>query len=162
MSVTSNSFPIPDIMNIRIILIVFFSVIALTCAHEITYSACGSPSGEVTKVDVHPCPRQPCKLKIGRNYKIQVTFTSKVQSQSSKAVVHGIIEGLPLPFPFQNDDGCKSGIQCPIEGQKTYDYMVELPVKDYYPELELTIKWELRDDTGSNLFCIMFPVKIRK
>jgi len=150
-------------MNIRIVLIVLFSVIALTCAREIKYSACSSPSGYVTKVDVHPCVREPCTLKRGRNYTIQVTFTSKVQSQSSKAVVHAIIAGVAKPFSgIENDDGCKSGIQCPIEDQKTYDYVVELPVRDHYPELQLNIKWELKDDTRSNLFCIKFPVRISK
>lgn len=60
-------------------------------------------------------------------------------SQTSKAVVHGVIAGIPVPFPIPNDDGCKSGIQCPIQKQKTYSYVNQLPVKADYPSVSLTI-----------------------
>lgn len=61
-----------------------------------------------------------------------------VESQTSKAVVHGIIAGIAVPFPIPIEDGCKSGIQCPIQKQQNYHYMTALPVKSEYP----AVSWE--------------------
>lgn len=61
------------------------------------------------------------------------------QSQGSKAVVHGIVMGIPVPFPIPESDGCKSGITCPIEKNKTYNYVNKLPVKSEYPSVSDTV-----------------------
>lgn len=58
-----------------------------------------------------------------------------VESQKSKAVVHGIIAGIPVPFPIPMEDGCKSGIKCPIHTQQSYHYVNALPVKSEYPSV---------------------------
>lgn len=55
-----------------------------------------------------------------------------VESQTSKALVHGIIAGVAIPFPIPIEDGCKSGIECPIKKQ-AYHYLNSLPVKSEYP-----------------------------
>lgn len=56
-----------------------------------------------------------------------------VPSQESTAVVHGVIAGVPIPFAIPIVDGCKSGIECPIQNGQTYHYVATLPVKDEYP-----------------------------
>lgn len=56
-----------------------------------------------------------------------------VESQTSTALVHGIIAGVPVPFPIPIEDGCKSGIQCPIQNGQQYHYQNSLPVKSEYP-----------------------------
>ena len=50
-------------------------------------------------------------------------------------MVHGIVMGIPVPFPIPESDGCKSGIRCPIEKDKTYNYVNKLPVKSEYPSV---------------------------
>ncbi|XP_061700097.1 NPC intracellular cholesterol transporter 2-like [Syngnathoides biaculeatus] len=140
--------------------VVLLCLIGLTCADPVKYTDCGSPSGKVTMVDITPCTSQPCQLHKGQSYSVNVTFSSGVQSQTSKAVVHGIIAGVPVPFPIPVDDGCKSGIRCPIQKQTGYHYVNELPVKTAYPAIKLVVEWELRDDLNQDLFCIRFPVQI--
>ncbi|KAJ0041608.1 hypothetical protein NL108_012563, partial [Boleophthalmus pectinirostris] len=56
-----------------------------------------------------------------------------VETLKSTAVVHGVIAGVPVPFPIPVSDGCQSGINCPIEMQKFYNYVTTLPVKTEYP-----------------------------
>lgn len=58
-----------------------------------------------------------------------------VVSQTSTAVVHGVIAGVPIPFPIPIEDGCKSGIQCPIQMKQQYHYLNSLPVKSEYPSV---------------------------
>ncbi|XP_005724123.1 epididymal secretory protein E1 [Pundamilia nyererei] len=135
-------------------------LIGFSCAETVKFLDCGSVSGKVATVEITPCPSQPCKLKRGDSYTVNVTFTSTVPSQESTAVVHGVIAGVPIPFAIPNVDGCKSGIQCPIQNGQTYHYVATLPVKDEYPALKLVVEWELRDDNTKDLFCIKFPVEL--
>ena len=120
----------------------------------------GSVVGVIKEVNVNPCPTQPCKLHKGQSYGVNVTFASSTQSQSSKAVVHGIVLGVSIPFPIPEPDGCKSGINCPIQKDKTYSYLNKLPVKNEYPSIKLVVQWELQDDKDQRLFCWQIPVQI--
>ncbi|XP_061651398.1 NPC intracellular cholesterol transporter 2-like isoform X2 [Phyllopteryx taeniolatus] len=140
--------------------VVLLCLMGLSSADPVKYFDCGSPSGKVTIVDITPCASQPCQLHKGQSYSVNVTFSSIVQSRTSRAVVHGIIVGVPVPFPIPVDDGCKSGIQCPIQKRQGYHYVNELPVKMTYPAMKLVVEWELRDDGNQDLFCIRFPVQI--
>uniref|UniRef100_A0A3Q2GUW1 NPC intracellular cholesterol transporter 2 n=1 Tax=Equus caballus TaxID=9796 RepID=A0A3Q2GUW1_HORSE len=106
---------------------------ASALANPVHFKDCGSQVGVVKEVNVNPCSTQPCQLHKGQSYSVNVTFTSNTQSQSSKAVVHGIVLGVPVPFPIPEPDGCKSGISCPIQKDKSYNYVNKLPVKSEYP-----------------------------
>ncbi|KAM4542693.1 NPC intracellular cholesterol transporter 2-like [Odontesthes bonariensis] len=147
-------------MDGRFGLIVLLCLMGLTCANPVKFVDCGSTSGKVVMVDINPCATQPCQLQRGKSYSVNVTFASGVESKTSTAVVHGIIAGVHVPFPIPNGDGCKSGIECPIQKQQTYHYQTALPVKSEYPAIKLVVQWELRDDNKQDLFCIRFPVQI--
>lgn len=140
--------------------ILLFSFAALICAEPVKFIDCGSAVGKVSLVDIHPCPKQPCQLHKGQSYAVNVTFSSAVESKTSKALVHGVIAGVPIPFPIPIEDGCKSGIECPIQKETSYHYVNQLPVKTEYPSIRLVVEWELRDDTNKDLFCIKFPVQL--
>ncbi|KAB1277857.1 NPC intracellular cholesterol transporter 2 [Camelus dromedarius] len=152
-----------------------FLLLALSAsalAEPVHFKDCGSVVGVIKEVNVNPCPTQPCKLHKGQSYGVNVTFASSTQSQSSKAVVHGIVLGVSIPFPIPEPDGCKSGINCPIQKDKTYSYLNKLPVKNEYPSvsdlvvedakglIKLVVQWELQDDKDQRLFCWQIPVQI--
>ncbi|KAG8514256.1 NPC intracellular cholesterol transporter 2 [Galemys pyrenaicus] len=98
-------------------------------------SFAGSEVGVIKELNVSPCPVQPCKLRKGQSYSVNATFTSTTQSQTSVAVVHGIVLGVPVPYTIPESDGCKCGINCPIQKGKTYSYVNKLPVKSDYPSV---------------------------
>ncbi|XP_008565739.1 PREDICTED: epididymal secretory protein E1 [Galeopterus variegatus] len=125
-----------------------FLLLALSAAAQaepVRYKDCGSVVGVIKEVNVRPCPTQPCQLNKGQSYSVNVTFTSSIQSINSTALVHGIVMGFPVPFPIPEPDGCKSGINCPIQKGKTYSYLNKLPVKSEYPAVSDIIV----EDTGS-------------
>ncbi|XP_016101635.1 epididymal secretory protein E1 isoform X2 [Sinocyclocheilus grahami] len=124
-------------MDYRVLGLVLLSLLAYTNAEQVKFVDCGSVEGKVTEVDIQPCSQQPCQLHKGQSYSVNVTFTSGVESKTSAAVVHGVVAGIPVPFPIPQSDGCKSGIQCPIEPQKTYSYVNQLPVKNEYPAVSV-------------------------
>ncbi|XP_068821370.1 NPC intracellular cholesterol transporter 2 isoform X2 [Capricornis sumatraensis] len=138
----------------------FLALSASALAEPVKFKDCGSGVGVIKEVNVSPCPTQPCKLHKGQSYSVNVTFTSNTQSQSSKAVVHGIVMGIPVPFPIPESDGCKSGIRCPIEKDKTYNYVNKLPVKSEYPSIKVVVEWELTDDKNQRFFCWQIPIEL--
>ncbi|XP_053132917.1 NPC intracellular cholesterol transporter 2 [Hemicordylus capensis] len=121
---------------------------------------CGSKDGNIVEVNVSPCPTEPCLLHKGESYSVNVTFSSKIQSKGSQAKVYGEMLHVDIPFPLEQSDGCKSGINCPIEIGHSYSYLNKLPVKSDYPSLKLIVKWTLLDDQGEMLFCWKIPVEI--
>ncbi|XP_052009259.1 NPC intracellular cholesterol transporter 2 [Xyrauchen texanus] len=147
-------------MDYRVICVILLSFLAYTNAEPVRFLDCGSEDGKVFEVDILPCSKQPCQLHKGQSYTVNVTFSSDVISQTSKAVVHGVLAGLPVPFPIPVEDGCKCGILCPIQPQQMYSYVNQLPVKSEYPAIKLVVEWELKDDSSKDLFCIKFPVQI--
>lgn len=105
-------------------------------------------------------PSQPCTFHKGRMATIALPFTPTSQISTVKAEVHGIIGGVPIPFPLQNSDGCRnSGLTCPLVAGEQYTYQASLPVRKIYPSIGLKVKWELKDGSNS-LVCIMIDVKL--
>ncbi|XP_020019135.1 NPC intracellular cholesterol transporter 2 [Castor canadensis] len=139
----------------------FLALFAVARAEPVHFKDCGSTVGVIKEVNVSPCPTQPCELDKGLSYTVNVTFTSSTQSKNSTASVHGILFGVPVPFPIPEPDGCKSGISCPIQKDKTYSYLNKLPVKSEYPSVKVVVEWKLEDDKLQNLFCWRIPIQIK-
>ncbi|KAM9646071.1 NPC intracellular cholesterol transporter 2 [Trichechus inunguis] len=147
-------------MRIQAAAFLLLALSAASLAEPVFFKDCGSVVGVIKEVNVSPCPTQPCQLLKGQSYSVNVTFTSNTFSRNSTASVHGIVMGLPVPFPIPEPDGCKSGIDCPIQKDKTYYYVNKLPVKHEYPSIKLVVEWELLDDKGQRLFCWKIPLEI--
>ncbi|XP_051873121.1 NPC intracellular cholesterol transporter 2-like [Pristis pectinata] len=141
-------------------LLVLLGLWGLSAAEPVKFKDCGSESGNLTTVDITACTSLPCQLHKGKTYGVNVTFVSFTASETSKAVVHGIMAGVPLPFTLPNDDGCKSGIQCPIRKGQQYNYINSLAIKEEYPSVKLVVQWQLKDDKSRDIFCWEIPVEI--
>ncbi|KAM4853144.1 NPC intracellular cholesterol transporter 2 isoform 1-T2 [Thomomys bottae] len=148
-------------MRFLAVVFLFQAFIASTLAEPVRFKDCGSAVGVIKEINVSPCPIQPCQLDKGQSYSVNVTFTSNTQSKNSTALVRGILFGVPVPFPIPEADGCKSGISCPIQKDKTYSYLNKLPVKSEYPSMKLVVEWLLQDDKNRNLFCWKIPIEIK-
>jgi len=117
--------------------------------------------GKVRSVTVAGCDNTPCLLRTGTDVSLTVDFTSLVETDKVKAVVHGIIGGVPLPFPFPHSDACQdSGLTCPLHNGVNNTYTTTLPIQKSYPKIKVIVKWELQDDSKKDLFCIEIPAAI--
>lgn len=68
---------------------------------------------------------------------------AEIESQGSKARVYGEMLHVDVPFPIPEPDGCKSGIQCPIQKGHSYSYLNKLPVKSEYPSVSMQAAGQL-------------------
>ncbi|XP_061467726.1 NPC intracellular cholesterol transporter 2 isoform X2 [Rhineura floridana] len=141
-------------------LLLLLAASSAVLAEPLRFVDCGSKDGSISEVNVSPCPTQPCLLHKGASYSVNITFSSKIDSQGSQAKVYGEMLHMDIPFPLDQPDGCKSGIKCPIQKDHSYSYLNKLPIKSEYPSIKLVVKWELLDDEGHLMFCWKIPVQI--
>ncbi|XP_061195262.1 NPC intracellular cholesterol transporter 2-like [Saccostrea echinata] len=111
--------------------------------------------GQLSSIDVDPCPMEPCALPHGKNITLRATFTPNVDSATFKSSVHGIILGLPVPYGVPA--GSLSG---PIVAGQEVVYTNTLHVSPLYPLIQLNVKWEVLDEHNRDLFCFLIPVHI--
>ncbi|XP_035232002.1 NPC intracellular cholesterol transporter 2-like, partial [Stegodyphus dumicola] len=82
-------------------------------------------------------------------------------SESAKAVVHGVVSGISMPFPVPNADACQHGnLECPLQSGQTYIYENEIEIRNTYPTVRADVKYELKDAKKENLACVLLPVKV--
>ncbi|KFM63623.1 Protein NPC2-like protein, partial [Stegodyphus mimosarum] len=96
-----------------------------------------SKSGKILDVQLTGCEETDiCELKRGETYTYQIQFESLTDSESAKTVVHGIVNGVSMPFPVQNPNACENGnLDCPLETGKSYTYLNEVEVRKSYPSV---------------------------
>ncbi|XP_053668538.1 NPC intracellular cholesterol transporter 2 homolog a [Anopheles marshallii] len=119
--------------------------------------------GRYSSVEVSNCAESDasCVLKRNSNATISITFTSAEDLSELKAVVHGIILGMEVPFKLPNDNGCKdSGLDCPLAKDTSYRYSTTLPVLKQYPKVSVEVKWELKAG-DKDVLCVLIPAKIQ-
>jgi len=149
-------------INYFILTIVLAGLFGINQAVQVEFKDCGSKEANISKVEVEPCEDPKfCGLKKGTSPKISVTFAPKGEVTAVKAVVHGVIRGIPIPFPLPHSDGCtESGLACPIAAGASVTYWQQLEIKSEYPNLVVVVKWELKDQADNDLVCFMLKTRI--
>lgn len=143
-----------------LVAVVLLMFVGVDC---IQWKSCdASGRSKIANVSISDCEQTPiCILKKGTNVTISVAFTINEDSKTAKVVVHGIVSGVPVPFPPDNPDGCKdSNLQCPLKNGNSYVYKTAIYIKKSYPKMKLVVKWELQDDNSNDIFCVEVPVEI--
>ncbi|GLH14267.1 Ecdysteroid-regulated 16 kDa protein [Gryllus bimaculatus] len=137
-------------------------VIFVATSYGFPVKDCGSKEGKLAKVSLSCSGDTECILKRNSNVTITMQFTPLEDVKELTALVHGIIEGLPVPFPLPNPNACEdSGIQCPLKKGNVYNYSAHFFVKHSYPKVRVTVKWEMKDENKNDLLCLLIPARIR-
>jgi Niemann-Pick C2 protein len=90
--------------------------------------------------------------------------------------------GIWVPFPLPNPNGCRdSGVQCPVAAGQTFTYQEELAIQSIFPsvrtlssqsflycrdfkvlffQINVVVKWILKDQDKNPVFCVIVPAKI--
>ncbi|PNF14713.1 hypothetical protein B7P43_G09346 [Cryptotermes secundus] len=147
--------------------VLFFAVMwafVFPNAFSVPIEDCGSKVGSFTNVAISSCKGTDpvCILRKKSNVTLDILFTTNVTDNSVKAEVHGIIQGLPIPWPVQNPNACQSsGLTCPLEPGNKYHYTATFRILQSYPTMHLQVKWELKNENGDDIVCALIPVKIK-
>jgi Niemann-Pick C2 protein len=111
-------------------------------------------------VVVTPCDSQPCELHHGTNVTINISFTPSKDFSSLNTIIKGKIGPIWVPFPIDNNDACvNSGLTCPIRTGELAHFTLTLPIRSYYPDINVIVEIELKNDDGVAV-CIDLPLKI--
>lgn len=137
-------------------------VFSLVIFSTIAYKDCGSTGPHVDRVLINGQDNKGVViLKRGQTANLTVEFTASENTAKATSVVHGIIAGIPVPFQIPDDNAC-DGMKpsCPIVTNQKYIYNASLDVKKIYPKMTLIVKWEITDDNGKDLICVVIPATI--
>ncbi|VUZ48045.1 unnamed protein product [Hymenolepis diminuta] len=145
-----------------ILSLILFSVLCRASIPGLVDCSTPSSQGKYINASIIPCNEDPCVLEKGHNTSINIQFIPAEVVKGGKIVVHGIISGIPVPFPLPDNNLChflKSGCDAQPNILTEMDY--SLYVKETYPSIHIGIKWQLVDDLGVDLICIKFPAKLQ-
>ncbi|CAO1419541.1 unnamed protein product [Diamesa hyperborea] len=149
---------------IQIVILVLINYVMYS--QSVEFTDCGSVTGSFSKISVTNCSStegKRCILTRNSNATIQIDFSlnNDVEVTEVKAVCHGIIMGMAVPFPLPNSDGCSGcNLVCPLKKGENYEYSTTLPVLKVYPQATVDVKWELKDNNNNVIICVLIPAKI--
>ncbi|CAF3665491.1 unnamed protein product [Rotaria socialis] len=143
-----------------------FVLVALTCSINSIWAGtpfkdCGSELATIQEFEVTDCPTAPCKFIKGKTYAMNLTLTAKAPSKTATVTLHGVIAGVPVPFPLPDSNACNLGVKCPIGQGDINLASFSLPVLTTYPSISLYVKLEIKaDDQKQDYVCLLFPATI--
>ena len=148
-----------------ILVFCFLSLYGSPTCQAVEITDCGSKVGKFTSVTLKGCDmsKSVCDLVRNTNASIEIDFTVDKDVSSVVAIVHGIIMDIPIPFPLPGANACAnpdSGLTCPLTQGGPYHYHTTLPVLKTYPKLSVTVKWQLVNENGENIVCVLLPARI--
>jgi hypothetical protein len=111
------------------------------------------------KVHIGGCSGNDAACIFARSQKatISANFTSPKAFRSAKIK----LSALGIDFPLKPADACGTwGLKCPSSAGARQTLNVEVVVEETYPKIDVNAEFGLVADTGDNLICKSFPVKI--
>ncbi|XP_077290290.1 ecdysteroid-regulated 16 kDa protein-like [Arctopsyche grandis] len=139
-------------------------VACISFATASVWSDCGSKLAKIDAVKISGCDdsAKECVLKRNTNVSIHVEFTTNTAVSKLNTVVHGVMMGMPVPFPLAHPNACEdTGLACPLKGNEKYSYTAIMPVLKSYPKVNVDVKWELQNPKTEDLICLLIPAKIQ-
>merc|ERR1712227_61045 len=128
---------------------------------DIEIRDCGSKV-EIQRIEFDQCDGFPCVVHHGQTATGRATMVANAATNTLTCKIIGEIAGVELPFngcPVNACDNLSTG-DCSVEVGETLVYEMEIPILSVYPQLEITGKWMLKDDSGENFLCFEVPMKI--
>ncbi|CAF0792011.1 unnamed protein product [Adineta steineri] len=142
-----------------ILTVLFCSICSIWTATP--FKDCGSVLGTIKSFDVTGCTTVPCKFAKGQTYTMNLEFQSNATSKTASVHIHGVIGGIPVPFPLPDPDACKMNVKCPVNANDANVAIMSLPVLSSYPSISLYVKLEITaDDQNKDYACLQFPATI--
>merc|ERR1711887_123670 len=152
-----------DKMKTLIVLIAACFVFADGFRLTATMLNCGSRATvDMKAIEISDCAGARCILTRGQRANLTIPFTPSTDVTELTTKVHGMIAGVPIPFPLPTgeEDACKY-TGCPIERHNPATFKYSLFVQPSYPPLDVGVKWELVDQSGVTQVCIIFPATLK-
>jgi len=145
--------------------IITLALLALFCSfsYAVDVQICGQPSSDLTQVQISGCTDDDdvCPFNRGTNVTLNAQFDSEITSEVANVILHGIINGIPIPFNINPSNACGIyNLSCPLQPGQNYELEIDLPIRDEYPAWSLTVQLKLQDDHKKDILCFRFPAKI--
>ncbi|XP_066581021.1 NPC intracellular cholesterol transporter 2 homolog a-like [Prorops nasuta] len=148
----------------RTIFTIILCSFCISFSSSLEFTDCGSKVGKFDNVTVSSCDvtKTACELVRETTATIYIQFTTEKSIQKVTSICHGILMDVNVPFPLKHPDACvDAGLTCPLQQGGQYNYQYSLYVDKAYPPLPVTVKWELQNEDGEDIVCVLIPSKIK-
>ncbi|XP_077555168.1 mite group 2 allergen Lep d 2-like [Haemaphysalis longicornis] len=128
---------------------------------SVSFKDCGH--GNVRKVKILSCKKQPCHVKIGSRVVFEATFIAPFATAAAFNEISAYIERHRFQLPEPHVDACAGGHlrpACPMRKGQVYTYRYTLLVREIYPATPATIEYKLVTRDGKVIGCSHIPVII--
>merc|ERR1712212_453525 len=124
---------------------------------------CGSEATvDLNAIEISNCAGARCILVRGQKAEITIPFTPSTDVTQLTTKVHGVIAGVPVPFPLpEGENNACTYTGCPIQPNNPATFKYSLYVDPSFPALSVDVKWELVDQSGVSQVCIVFPATLK-
>lgn len=144
-----------------LIIAVFLAVVSCNVhAKQIKFTECSGVTGVVQQVDVEPCDNEPCQFKKGQTVTMKATVKAKERVEAATLSVTIAMEGIEVDYPDIEPDVCKK-VTCPVEAGQTVTAEYQITAQDFFPDMDVDMKWEAKDNNGKVVFCAISQVGIQ-
>ncbi|XP_070172290.1 NPC intracellular cholesterol transporter 2 [Polyergus mexicanus] len=111
---------------------------------------------------IEGCDGSPCIIYKGTNLTAQWDFVANADAKSLVPRVMVSIMGATVPYPYPEQDACKSLIngECPLKKDAEVTYNLEMPISKKYPTVTINIEFSLVDENKNVQVCFNMDVKV--
>nr|QTY40915.1 venom polypeptide precursor [Doratifera vulnerans] len=144
------------------------ALFAVASSTEVRQCRGQSTEGLTDAVTLSSCKVPPCRLKKGKNQRVQITFTPEKNMNDVVAHVTANVLGADLPFvgvdgisicnKIEKEDGTKAS--CPLQAGTKYVYKDSFPVLEFYPSIHVDVHWALQHNK-KDIICFEVPADIQ-
>ena len=152
-------------MALRFLLLLMFAVaVEESIGIVVQAKDCGSTLGKFSAFQMDcdaGSSAEVCKFSAGKKYDGSMRVTPNTVIQNGTIVLHAIIGGTEVPFPFPDKDLCKKhNVTCPLKPKVDVVVSLALSVPSHVPKLNIVAKIELKS-SDEDLVCLEFLAEIR-
>ena len=101
----------------------------------------------MSKVEISGCSGDTCTIHKGKPLHFVAEFTANQDSKKAEIKISGMVNGLEIPIPGVETNGCNH-VKCPlVKGQK-YTLIYDLTVPTILPSIKTVVTAKLIGDHG--------------
>nr|XP_042907267.1 NPC intracellular cholesterol transporter 2-like [Parasteatoda tepidariorum] len=162
--------------NNFVLLVYYFAVVHWVFAGRIEYQDCEGITNSSSNVtlEMSDCPSgSNCTLVKGYTYYMTTKFTLQENVKNMLVRVSGVMGRVRMPYTkdkpvcseVTTEDGENCDPQIGFQKGKSYSHVLNLPVRNIFPEISMRIRTEYFDSSrltdNSIKLCFEVPIKIK-
>nr|ABG76192.1 group 2 allergen Blo t 2 isoform 8 [Blomia tropicalis] len=120
-------------------------LVSYATAGDVKFTDCAH--GEVTSLDLSRCSGDHCTIHKGKSFTLKTFFIANQDSEKLEIKISATMNGIEVPVPGVDKDGCKH-TTCPLKKGQKYELDYSLIIPTVLPNVKTVTTASLVGDHG--------------